>query len=51
MEEVEVLDVWKVKRDPKTGKSVLVGFALDGSLKKVPLKIEVETFTEEKKKD
>lgn len=47
---MEVLDVWKVRRDPKTGKSVLVGYMKDGSLKKVPLKISVETFTEEKKK-
>lgn len=48
---MEELDVWKVKRDPKTGKSVLVGFMTDGGMKKIPLKIEVETFAEEQKKD
>ena len=48
---MEVLDVWKVKRDPKTGKSVLVGYMKDGSMKKIPLKISVETSDEEQKKD
>lgn len=46
---MEVLDFWRVERDRETGKSVLVGYMKDGSVKKIPLKID--TYTEDQKKD
>lgn len=46
---METLDFWRIERDPKTGKSILVGYMKDGSVKKIPLK--ADAYTEEPKKD